>query len=158
MESFSIFLDWMTTPAATNWITLAGFILAVFAFLYQGHATRKQLALQNFANYTKRYEDIFLHLPEVVADADFSLASITTEEVKSNIMRYMRAYFDLCSEELVLYKRGYIDKATWHTWKSGMKAAFARESSRQIWAIISKETYFSPAFRTFVDDIMTDSK
>lgn len=149
----TVVTDWMATTAATNWITLAGFVLAVWAFLYQGHATRKQSTLQNLADYTKRYQEIILNFPETINEASFSLETLPDDR-RNSTLRYMRAYFDLCAEELALFNQRYIDAATWALWKEGMEFAFSKPAFRQSWAVISKDTHFGAEFKTLVEHAM----
>jgi len=49
-----------------------------------------------FAEYTRRYQDIFLNMSDDIYDG--------TAKVDTRTKRYMRLYFDLCSEEYQLWK------------------------------------------------------
>lgn len=122
---------------AGDWITLAGVGIAIIALLWQMHSLRKQLVLQTFSDYTKRYQEIILHFPEEINRADFDLSS---RDDKSNVMRHMRAHYDLCFEEYDLSKRKLIDKCTWNGWREGMEFAFSKPAFQQAWQQIKKHT------------------
>jgi len=78
-----------------------------------------------FAEYTKRYQEIILHLPE-------DLDNVTVLEDKET-KRYLRVYFDLCSEEYFLYTKGHINEEDWKEWKDGMKSAFHKKAILEYW-------------------------
>ena len=63
----------------------------------------KNTRLAFFSEYTKRYQDIILNFPENIIDDNFKFDSLSKVE-RDKTMRYMRVYFDLCSEEYFLYK------------------------------------------------------
>lgn len=57
----------------------------------QKHAKR-QYEFQFFAEYTRRYQDIILHMPDNDKDPRW--------------LKYVQLYFDLCSEEYHLHEEG----------------------------------------------------
>ena len=122
-------MDWLNIPNIVLFITA---LTAVIALVIQYHAAAKQVRLQNFIEYTKRYQDIILNFPETINEPTFMIDSLS-EDVKAKTMRYMRAYFDLCYEEFVLYQKKFIDDEFWEIWKGGMKAAFGKSAFRQAW-------------------------
>ena len=77
---------------ATGAVTLVGVVL-VFGQL---RSLNQQSRMQTFAEYTRRYQETALNFPEDIQARDFSLTDHTNYD---NIMRYMRAYYDLCFEE-----------------------------------------------------------
>ncbi len=76
------------------------------------------------------------------------------KDLKERTLRYMRAYFDLCSEEYWLRQKGYIRTDFWKLWSSGMKVAFSKEAFKQAWQIISKDTVFDLDFVDYVTSNM----
>ena len=60
-----------------------------------------------------------LNLPLNLHAADFDFDKLH-KEVKDKTMRYMRSYFDLCSEEYDLWQAGYIEERIWNNWKEGI--------------------------------------
>ena len=111
---------------------------------------RKQLQLSFFADYTKRYQEITLNFPESINDQNFEFEELSPD-VKDKTLRYMRAYFDLCSEEYYLWKNGNIDNKTWKEWESGIKFAFSKTAFQQAWKVLQLDTIYYGAFSEFVN-------
>ena len=134
-----------------NLISSSAAFVAILALFLQSRSTRKQLKLQNFIEYTKRYQEIILHFPENINDSNFKLESLPTDEVRDRTKRYMRAYFDLCFEEYILHQKKFIDKDLWSIWEGGMKTAFSKPAFLESWSLVKKDTCFGGAFVSFVE-------
>lgn len=89
-----------------------------------------------FAEYTKRYQDIILHMP--IDDND------------RQMLKCLRLYFDLCSEEYHLYKKGLIDEDVWKLWGEGMQEAMKRQSFRDAWRNHLSQSYSDQSFIDFM--------
>ena len=74
------------------------------ALLFTVSNFRKQLQLNFFAEYTKRYQEIILRFPESINQDAFDFDTLQKND-RDITLRYMRAYFDLCSEEYFLWKK-----------------------------------------------------
>ena len=133
---------------AGDWITLIGVAIAAFALWWQIRSLRKQLLVQTFSDYTKRYQDIILKFPEDINEPDFNMEA---KENKDEIMRAMRAYFDLSWEEYYLYDIKLLDKKLWKTWKEGMEFAFSKKAFRQAWVKIKNDTQYVKEFVDLVE-------
>lgn len=142
----------MYALSIADWISL-GSVLAtacgVWVVWHQTDKISKQLTLQNFSDYTKRYQEIILRFPEDVNEQQFVLAG--REDYKTT-MRYMRAYFDICFEEWHLHSRKLMDDKTWSIWHGGMKTAFSKPAFKQAWEIVRKDSQFGREFEKFVSD------
>lgn len=112
---------------------------------------RKQLQLNFFADYTKRYQEIILNFPESINESEFDIDSLQPE-IRDNTLRYMRAYFDLCSEEYYLWKNGNIEDKTWKEWESGIKFAFSKPAFKQAWKVLNLDTIYYGEFTKFVSE------
>lgn len=135
--------DWtLVVTVITAAITALALLITVLSF-------RKQLQLQFFADYTKRYQEIILNFPEQINDHDFSIDDLASE-ARDKTLRYMRAYFDLCSEEYFLWKNGRIDNKTWEEWKSGMCFAFSKPAFKQAWNKLHMDTIYYGDFTSLV--------
>ncbi|MDM8350885.1 hypothetical protein P8H27_18580 [Pseudomonas sp. sp1636] len=129
--------------------SIATAIITALALFFTVRSFKKQLQLQFFADYTKRYQEIMLNFPEQINEEKFSIESLTPE-VKDKTLRYMRAYFDLCSEEYFLWKNKNLDNTTWKEWESGMRFAFSKPAFKQAWNILRLDTIYYGDFTSLV--------
>ena len=154
--------DWINLfSAAANTLLLAATIAGVWS-AWRAHC--KQIWLQQFTDYTKRYQVVIRDFPEDVNEPEFVLDKDTgTERGHARFektMRAMRAYFDLCYEEWELHERKDIDERTWGIWSGGMATAFKKPAFRQAWARITRphDTDYGPRFKQFVDSVMAEAR
>jgi hypothetical protein len=134
----------------TGFITAFGIYVAIRANSKQFEALRLQLKLNFFADYTKRYQEIILNFPENINESDFSFEALTQEQ-RNRTLRYMRAYFDLCSEEFYLRQEGHIDDKVWHLWEGGIRFAFTKKAFRDGWEKVTKDTRYGKDFEQWVN-------
>lgn len=110
---------------------------------------KQQYKLQFFAEYTKRYQDLILHMPKDIDDRPLNDKEAET---------FMRLYFDLCSEEYYLYKHDGIDEEVWGLWVDGMKTAMSRIKFREFWKELHSH-YDDKDFVNFMyEDVINKSK
>ena len=119
------------------------------ALLFTVRNFRKQLQLNFFAEYTKRYQEIILNFPESINKDNYDFDKLQNND-RDMTLRYMRAYFDLCSEEYYLWKKGHIDNDTWKEWESGIKYSFSKTAFKKAWAILRLDTIYYGEFTEFV--------
>ena len=128
-------------------VAIVGVIIAIWTFKNeikkQTEESKRQREISQltfFADYTKRYQEIILHLPEDMNDVTI----LDDKETK----RYLRVYFDLCSEEYFLYKKGHLNEEVWEEWEEGMKSAFRKKAILKYWQE-RKTSYYK--FNAFVE-------
>jgi hypothetical protein len=141
--------DWIALGSTLA--TLTGVIVSVFVLWKQLGKLSDQLFMQQFADYTKRYQDIILHFPEDINKHDFDFVGRSDYH---QTMRYIRAYFDLCFEEWYLNERHLIDKETWVVWGGGMKTALSKTAFRQAWEIIKNDTSYGKKFENYIASLL----
>ena len=101
----------------------------------------KQSRNDFFAEYTKRYHDIILHMPDEVFEGSAKAEGVT--------LKYMQLYFDLCNEEFQLYQKGLIPKDVWFNWVEGMVDTTKRDLYKKSWNII--KGYYNEGFYLFME-------
>lgn len=154
----------MTTGEIIQMVTIAltgtGVIVAIIALIWQSNLTQEQMKLNFFADYTKRYQEIYLNLPDNVNEIDFDFNSDKfPSEVRKKTIRYMRAYFDLCSEEYFLHQEGNINKKVWKEWKEGIEYTYSKKAFRDAWHIINLDAQFYGSFVNWINnDVLTKYK
>lgn len=94
-----------------------------------------------FAEYTRRYQDIVLNMPDCIFDG----LPIMYDKAE----RYMRLYFDLCSEEFYLWKAGAIPSSVWMLWKEGMVMETRKDIYMMAWEKLRE--YYNAPFITFFE-------
>jgi len=137
-------------------IQLVIMLATVAALFFTVRNFRKQLQLTFFAEYTRRYQEIVLNFPVSINEKDFDFDKLDTKE-RDKTLRYMRVYFDLCSEEYYLWKSRHIDDKTWKEWESGIKYAFSKTSFRNGWEKITMDTKYYKDFSIFVSKCINES-
>ena len=145
--------DWIQTILLI--VTVIGLFITILNNRKQLQIFNEQLKLNFFADYTKRYQEIILNFPENINKEDFDYNDLP-KEIKNKTLRYMRTYFDLCSEEFDLWREGYIEDRIWKNWKGGIEFAFSKKAFRDAWKIISLDTIYYPEFSKWVDSVVSE--
>lgn len=110
-------------------------IAGAFAhFLYGQHHQDTQMFVNLFAKFNERYDKLNEKLNAIVSRPVDS--PLLPEHIST-----LYDYFNLCAEEHLFYKAGYIDEVVWLAWLRGMKY-FAKDAA---------------VLRLWKQDIATDS-
>lgn len=133
-----------------NSLALLGVVVALFSLIIQMRATKKQLELQNFMEYTRRYQEIMLNLPGSISTGKFLYAEPKSKKYDQE-MRYVRAFFDLCAEQYLLTNNGYVEKNIWVFWKKGIYSALNTKAFNEAWNIIKNDGHYDAEFVKFID-------
>jgi hypothetical protein len=139
---------------STNWLAAIGVTAAVAsgigalsAVLIQLRIFNKQLTVQIYSDYTKRYQEIIVRLPEDINEMDFDLASRPDYDA---VMRGLRTYFDLCFEEWDLHERKLISKGIWGIWSGGIGTALSKPAFIQAWSVVDRSSDYGGEFEAFI--------
>jgi hypothetical protein len=120
----------------TDWIQFISLIIALAAIFITVYTFKQQLKQNFFTDYTKRYQEIMLHLPDKIFKND-----VEYDDLDCETKCYLRAYIDLCSEEYYLKETKKIDKKVWENWEEGMKSAFSKTVIKKAWQNFDKSSY-----------------
>lgn len=112
-------------------IQLGMLLIAVITIICTQKTANKQIRLQMFAEYTRRYQDIFINMPDDIYNG--------LAKVDARTKKYMRLYFDLCNEEFHLWKDGVVPNDTWKLWIEGMQIACNYQIYKNSWDAIKGE-------------------
>ena len=106
----------------------------------------QQYRFQFFAEYTKRYQDLILQMPD-----NLDTTSIHSKDVD----KFMRLYFDLCSEEYYLRSKGVVDDKVWGLWEDGIRTAMSKQKYKTAWKLLG--TYYDDEnFVHFMNNLTRD--
>jgi len=115
-------MNWHAAFDLKDIIETLALLAAAAGVWVQLRGIRKQLWLQMFTEYTRRYADAMASMPfEARRVSAAREVSPLKEHVREFVLTAMRRYFNLCSEELYLHQRGSIDDETWNIWKAGIR-------------------------------------
>ncbi|WP_051305594.1 lipase chaperone [Desulfogranum mediterraneum] len=127
-------------------------VIAVCALGWQIYQSNKQSKMQTFMTYTQRYQDILINLPVGVESIEFKFP--VEKEEKELILRWLRAYFDLCSEEYFLNKNGLIQNEAWNLWEGGMKDSLKKPAFKEAWEELQSNQYYHKEFAGYIKKII----
>lgn len=103
-----------------------------------------------FVGFTKRYEEWLLKMPSTMFMGEVKLGD-------EAVLRHIQLYFDLCSEEYYMRKKGMIDDEVWQYWVEGMRDTFKRFGLKTIWQGVLGQ-YYNDDFSHFVNqEVLPDS-
>lgn len=135
-------------------VSVISLLISVAFLWFTVSSFKKQLQLNFFADYTKRYQEIILNFPENINEKNFQIDNLDAE-IKNKTLRYMRAYFDLCSEEYYLWTKRKIDNDTWKEWESGIRFTFSKSAFKQAWEVVQLDTNYYEEFTKFVNSTIS---
>ena len=122
--------------------------VAIIGLFYSWYADHRQRRYMLYSEYTKRYQDFFMKIPDDVYEGVASL--------DVNTIRYMRIYFDLCSEEYHLMKAKEITEDVWALWVEGMQIALANDFYVEAWQRLKDE--YNIDFRTYFEENVVNTQ
>ena len=115
----------------SDFIQLGILVVAIASIVVTHIMDAKQRKLQMFAEYTRRYQDIFMNMPDDIYNR--------TAKIDTRTKRYMRLYFDLCSEEFHLWQNKEVPDEVWNLWVEGMQIACNHKIYKNSWDVIKGE-------------------
>jgi hypothetical protein len=95
-------------------------------FLYSQHLQETRLFTELFQTFNRRYDQLNQHLNEI--------ASCDGTGLSTDSQQLLMDYFNLCAEEYLFFRSGYIDEDVWRSWTCGMRFYAKVPAIRAIWA------------------------
>ncbi len=116
--------------------SFTGGVLGLSYSILKQHLEETRLFKELFSDFNKRYDS--LNGPLHVLISIPVNQSLTLEQ---KITAY--DYFNLCAEEYLFYRKGYIYPEVWIAWSNGMKIIFNSPQIRELWNQESKtDSYY----------------
>ena len=127
-------------------VALLSMMLTAVVAIFQMRKTARQAMQQNriaiFSEYTRRYHDIIHQWPEDIFNG--------TAELNERTTKYLRLYFDLCSEEFYLsQQKDLLPVDVWQYWQDGMKIMMQNELYQKCWQKLKHE--YNREFQEFIE-------
>jgi hypothetical protein len=117
---FQRVLDWKLI------ITLVGSIISSIYFVEKQKLEQLRLFKELFAEFNKRYDGLNEKLNQILIEDQRN--ELTPEQI--NILY---DYFNLCSEEYLYYKEGFIYPEVWKAWCNGIKVFGNNRRISELW-------------------------
>ncbi|OYU13208.1 MAG: hypothetical protein CFE38_02740 [Comamonadaceae bacterium PBBC1] len=103
-------------------------IAAGFAyFLYSQHIQETKLFIELFKQFNKKYDSLNEALNKIANQKQVTVLSQPDKQ-------FLFDYFNLCAEEYLYYKTGYIDIEVWQSWLKGMNYFADVRHIRDLWS------------------------
>jgi len=110
----------------SEWVIAAvGAAGGVTTFLYSQHLQETRLFADLFKQFNERYDGFNAKLNHVVENAK--------SPIRGDDLQCLMDYFNLCAEEYLYFKAGYIDETVWQSWVCGMRFFADVPAIRSIW-------------------------
>jgi len=126
----------------------AGVLAALLAaFVVPRWIFRKEIRERIFFEYSSRYGEISEHLPSEVFGQNFDPEKLKSDDVT---LRWVRAYFDLSSEEIKLHIRYRLPREVWADWEEAIRDAMDSPTGKWARKALGLDEQYQ-VFRRFVD-------
>jgi len=110
--------------------------LSIFYFLQKQQLEEMKLFREIFSECNKRYYYQSKELDDIFSDKQ-------KVELDGNDKNILVNYFNLCGEEYIYYKRGYIYPSVWKSWHNGMQYYMGNKMIKNFWEKESKsDSYY----------------
>jgi hypothetical protein len=107
--------------------TVVGAILSVAYFIQKQKLEEMRLFRELFKECNARYD--------AMNDDLASIAEMGEAELSRKDRLRVVDYLNLCGEEYLYFKRGYIEPSVWQAWNNGMKAIVAAPPIQRVWQV-----------------------
>jgi hypothetical protein len=96
-------------------------------FLYAQHLQETRLFTELFQTFNERYNNLNRSLNAIAEAGGIEVGPETRQKLFD--------YFNLCAEEYLYFRAGYIDESVWQSWVRGMKVFADVPAIRNIWQL-----------------------
>ena len=98
-----------------------------------------------------------LNLPEGIYSDDFNLDQLSEQE-RNKTMKYLRAYFNLCSEEFDLWNSGLVEQKTWSIWQEEIRFSMSKNFYKKAWQVISSTVPYNEAYSSWITGLTLEDE
>ncbi len=133
---FSLLYLVIDAPDKNILVTVGGGFLTAFYFLHKQRIEEVRLFREIFSECNLRYDKMNEAINIIISK---SKEDTLSEEEKNQLSDY----FNLCGEEYLYFKQGFIYPDVWLAWSNGMKAILGNERVSPYWQLEKKsESYY----------------
>ena len=117
-------------------VSVLGGVGGLTTFLYSQHLQETRLFTELFQVFNERYDRLNQDLNEIATSA--------STELSREHQQVLMDYFNLCAEEYLYFRSGYIDHDVWRSWTRGMRFFAEVPVIREVWEReLAGESYYA---------------
>lgn|SRR5262245_55957119 len=134
-----IFILWTAVPGLHTWNFLYPALGSAFGLCYfvlKQHLEEIRLFKELFVEFNARYDAMNERL--------YSLCHDPLEQpLAKDEITFLYDYFNLCGEEYLFYRKGFIYPEVWSAWRNGMRIFLYCPRIRALWEVeLSTDSYY----------------
>jgi len=131
ITGFTLLIVWFiisdkSKDAISLFVTVTAGLIGFFYFVQKQQLEELELFKELFTEFNARYDKLNDSLNRIASDEPHKPL---TEEEKSTL----NDYFNLCAEEFLFYRKGYIYDEVWWAWSNGMSFYIAHKRIGNMW-------------------------
>lgn len=140
-------MNWTTVSELASFVANVATATAAIAAVV---IYRRQARLQNFLEYTRRFDEVMCRFPPEYR-GEWQSRSFDPADAATRAA--VVAYLNLCAEEHHLMRLGLLDRAVWRMWELEIIAALTSPYMRVAWRSVCGEFKSSPEFYAWVEEL-----
>lgn len=118
-------------------LTVVGSLLSFVYLIQKQQLDEAKFLNELFVQFNQRYANLNEKMNDIVENKK------GLKELESHEIDTLNDYFNLCGEEYLFYRRGYIYPEVWRSWIAGMKTYYDDERINRLWAHeLSSQSYY----------------
>ena len=113
-----------------NWtamISIIGGLFSAIYFIQKQELDEAKLFKELFLEFNRRYDYLNEKLNNIIRNKN------NAKDLGFDDINTLYDYFNLCGEEYLFYKKGYIYPKVWRSWVRGMKVFYEDERIQKKW-------------------------
>ena len=137
---------WFVIDEDLGWkIMLTSFSgsISFFYFFQKQKPDEIRLMKELIADFNSRYDNLNEKLNDILSRKGDEEPSM---ELDQKARATLNDYFNLCAEEYLFKKLGYIDPLVWEAWYRGMEIYFKDRRICELWEQEEKDSYYGFTF------------
>lgn len=107
-------------------LPIFGGLFSFYYFVQKQQLDELQLFRNVFVDFNERYHELLDSLSKIERNSE----DVALNDKEKDILI---SYFNLCGEEYLYYKKGYIYEEVWTAWRNGMGTYLKRKNIRAKW-------------------------
>ena len=115
--------------------TIVGGLVSFFYFVQKQQLEELNTFRELFIDFNARFDKLNKELNRIVSED-------STEDLKETEKNTLYDYFNLCSEEYLFYRKGYIYPEVWKEWCKGIQYYLDNKRIGNLWSVEEKNDYY----------------